>query len=130
MSITITARKPKRKIVLDSGSLEKFVAGVRMERTWSCTREKSSMLFCRSRIFRKKSLLSSLTGLTVGGGASGGPAVLYPYVELCVAVVVTGGCRAMNDGMRRARRRIVSGRTVKRYGSRHMNVYTARKESV
>lgn len=68
-------KKMKRKIVDDRGSLLKFVGGVRRETIWSWTTEKSSMLFCRSRMLRKKSLESSLTGLTVGGGAIGGPAV-------------------------------------------------------
>ena len=47
-------------------------------------------------------------------------------------VIVGGaaGCRAMKEGMRRARRSTTSGRTVKRYGSRQTNVYTARNDSV
>lgn len=36
----------------------------------------------------------------------------------------------MNEGIRRASRSIANGSTVKRYGSRHMRVYTARKERV
>lgn len=69
--------KRKRKRVEERGSLLKFVGGVMTEMILSWTREKSSMLFCRSRIFLKKSLLSSLTGLTVGAGAIGGPVVEY-----------------------------------------------------
>jgi len=65
----------KRKRVEERGSLEKFVGGVRREMSLSWRREKSSMLFCRSRMLRKKSLESSLTGLTVGAGARGGPRV-------------------------------------------------------
>ena len=61
------------KRVEESASLEKFVDGVSTVRTLSWSREKSSMLFCRSRILRKKSLDSSLTGLTVGAGARAGP---------------------------------------------------------
>ena len=65
--------KVKRNKVDDRGSLEKFVGGVRSFMMWSCRREKSSMLFWRSRMLRKKSRESSLTGLTVGAGAIGGP---------------------------------------------------------
>lgn len=67
--------KEARKRVEERGSLEKFVRGARREMALSCRREKSSMLFWRSRILRKKSLESSLTGLTVGAGARGGPVV-------------------------------------------------------
>lgn len=67
--------KAKRKSVEERGSLEKFVGGVRREIILSWRREKSSMLFWRSRMLRKKSLESSLTGLTVGAGAKGGPVV-------------------------------------------------------
>ena len=62
-----------RKMVLERGSLEKFVGGVRMLRSLSWRRLKSSMEFWRSRMLRKKSRESSLTGLTVGAGAMGGP---------------------------------------------------------
>ncbi len=122
----------KRKMVEERGSLEKLVVGVRRERILSWTREKSSMLFWRSRMLRKKSRESSFTGLTVGAGASGGPVVEYwKEAEACEAIVGgAAGCLAMNEGMRRARRSTTSGRTVRRYGSRQMNVYTARKERV
>jgi len=55
------------------------------------------------------------------------------WKEADVCEVIVGGaagCRAMNEGIRRARSSTTSGKTVKRYGSRQMNVYTARKESV
>ena len=39
----------------------------------SCILAKSAMLFCRSRMLRKKSLDVSEAGLTVGAGASAGP---------------------------------------------------------
>ena len=83
-------------------------------------------------MLRKKSRESSFTGLTVGAGARGGPVAEYwKEAEVCVVIVGgAAGCLATNDGMRRARRSTTSGRTVKRYGSRQMNVYTARKESV
>lgn len=72
---------------------------------------------------------SSLTGLTVGAGAIGGP--VAEYVKASEVMVVGGaGCRAMNEGMRIARSVIASGRTVRRYGSRQTNVYTARNERV
>ena len=75
MKRTRALKKRKRNSVDDSGSLEKLVGGVNMVITLSWRREKSSMVFWRSRIFRKKSFESSFTGFTVGGGASGGPAV-------------------------------------------------------
>jgi len=75
MNIVRAVKKAKRKSVEDRGSLEKLVDGVRTERILSCRREKSSMLFWRSRMLRKKSLESSLTGFTVGAGARGGPEV-------------------------------------------------------
>jgi len=83
-------------------------------------------------MLRKKSLESSLTGLTVGAGARGGPVAEYwKDPEVCEVIVGgAAGCRAMNEGIRRARRTTTSGRTVKRYGSRQTNVYTARKERV
>lgn len=86
-------------------------------------------------MFRKKSLDSSLTGLTVGAGAIGGPAVEYLKDEELAevsGVMVCGcaGCLAMNEGMSRARRTRTSGRTERRYGSRHMKEYMARKERV
>lgn len=125
-------RKVKRKSVEERGSLLKFVGGVRIERILSWTREKSSMLFWRSRMLRKKSRESSFTGFTVGAGARGGPVAEYWKVAEFWDVTVVGaaGCRAMKEGMRRARRRTTSGSTVRRYGSRQMNVYTARKETV
>jgi len=125
-------RKVKRKRVEDRGSLLKLVGGVMREMILSWTREKSSMLFCRSLIFLKKSRESSLTGFTVGAGARGGPVAEYWKVAEDCEVIVGGaaGCRAINDGMRRASRITASGRTVKRYGSRQTNVYTARNETV
>lgn len=125
-------RKVKRNRVEERGSLLKFVGGVRREMILSWTREKSSMLFCRSRMLRKKSRESSLTGLTVGAGARGGPVAEYWKVAEVCDVIVGGaaGCLAMNEGMSRARRSTASGKTVKRYGSRQTNVYTARNESV
>ena len=65
--------KRKRKIVEDRGSFEKFVGGVMSLRNRSCIVLKSSMLFCRSRMLRKKSLDISPAGLMVRGGAIGGP---------------------------------------------------------
>jgi hypothetical protein len=125
-------RKVKRKRAEERGSLLKFVRGVMTDMILSWIREKSSMLFWRSRILRKKSRESSLTGLTVGAGARGGPVAEYWKVAEVCEVIVGGaaGCRAMNEGTRRARRSTTSGRTVRRYGSRQTNVYTARNERV
>lgn len=86
-------------------------------------------------MFRKKSLESSLTGLTVGAGAIGGPAVEYLNDEELAdvrGVMVCGwaGCRATKEGMSRARRMRTSGNTESRYGSRQMKEYMARKERV
>lgn len=132
MKRTRAERKVKRKSVEERGSSEKFVRGVRTEMILSWIREKSSMLFWRSRILRKKSRESSLTGLTVGAGARGGPVAEYwKEAEVCEVIVGgAAGCRAINEGIRRARRSTTRGRTAKRYGSRQMNVYTARKERV
>ena len=69
--------KRKRKIVDERGSLEKFVDGVMVLRKASCIVLKSSMQFCRSRIFLKKSFDISPAGLIVRGGASGGPLMKY-----------------------------------------------------
>lgn len=83
------------------------------------------MLFCKSRMFRKKSFDSSLTGFTVGAGASGGPPMLYPKLGTFAEEVIVGGgagCRAINEGIRSPSKTVTSGRTVKRYGSRQMNV--------
>lgn len=113
MNINAAVTTRKRNRVDDSGSLEKFVEGDIIAIIVSWRREKSSMQFWRSRIFRKKSLDSSLTGLTVGAGAIGGPAV--EYVKESVVIVVGGaGWRAMKEGMRMARRRTANGRTVRR----------------
>ena len=51
----------------------KFVAGAMVETRRSCPAVKSAILFCRSRILRKKSLDVSLAGLIVRAGASAGP---------------------------------------------------------
>lgn len=57
----------------ESASSEKFVFGTTNPTSWSWTTVKSSMQFCRSPRFLKKSLLNSLAGFTVLAGASGGP---------------------------------------------------------
>lgn len=54
-------------------SLEKLVSGAPFATTASWMREKSAMLFCRSRMLRKKSLDVSAAGLMVFGGAMAGP---------------------------------------------------------
>ena len=72
-------------------------------------------------MFRKKSLLSSFTGLTVRAGAIGGPGVEYEKVSE-ERVRGGAGCRAMNEGIKIASRRMTRGRTDRRYGSKHTNV--------
>ena len=62
-----------RNIEEDNASFEKFVKGATRAMRASCEVEKSSMLFCRSRILRKKSLDISDAGRIVLGGARGGP---------------------------------------------------------
>jgi len=121
MNMAVPVIIVKRKIVDDRGSLLKFVEGETMEMILSWTREKSSMLFWRSRMFRKKSLLNSPTGLTVGAGAMGGPVAEYANWS-GMRVRGGAGCRAMNEGIRMARRMIAKGTTASRYGSRQMNV--------
>ena len=56
----------------ERASFEKFVSGVMVAITVSCSRLKSSMLFCRSRMLRKKSRDISGVGRIVGGGFVGG----------------------------------------------------------
>ncbi len=63
-----------RKMVEESISSEKLVAGAMKATKASCKVEKSDMEFWRSRIFRKKSLEVSAAGLIVLAGANAGPA--------------------------------------------------------
>lgn len=67
------ATKRMRKILELKDSLLKFVDGVTPAMSASCAVEKSSMLFWRSRMLRKKSLDISEAGRMVRAGASGGP---------------------------------------------------------
>ena len=62
-----------RNIVLLSVSFEKLVGGAIRETMRSCPVAKSAMLFCRSRILRKKSLEVSEAGRMVDAGARAGP---------------------------------------------------------
>lgn len=73
MNMAEPRMKLNRNIVEERDSLLKFVEGAIMETILSWRREKSSIQFCKSRMFLKKSLLNSATGLTVGAGAIGGP---------------------------------------------------------
>lgn len=115
MNINPAVANVNRKRVEERASSEKFVGGVRTVMTLSCRREKSSMLFCRSRILRKKSFESSLTGLTVGAGARAGPVGVYMKFGFCEDTVVgAAGCRAMKAGIRTARRRTARGNTESR----------------
>lgn len=69
--------KRKTKSVDDKGSFEKLVAGAMVAMMASWMVEKSSMLFCKSRMLRKKSLDMLETGFMVRGGARGGPEIEY-----------------------------------------------------
>ena len=72
---TVTSTNPM-KSADDLLSSEKLVSGVIAAANASCKRLKSSILFCRSRMFRKKSRLRSGTGCIVGGGLRGGEDVM------------------------------------------------------
>jgi len=54
-------------------SFEKLVKGATLWTTRSWRMVKSAMLFCKSRMLRKKSLEVSAAGLIVFGGAIAGP---------------------------------------------------------
>lgn len=105
-----TRNTPELKV-----SDEKLVGGPIIWITWSWAFEKSSMLFCKSRRLRKKSLDSSETALTSGGKALGGPRNGYGSVRRLLG---GGGCREMNAGTIMKRRITASGRAARRYGSR------------
>lgn len=103
--------KRMRKMEDESASFEKLVGGATRAMRASCEVEKSSMLFWRSRILRKKSLDISAAGRIVLGGAKGGPC--KEYVELLI-VCEGGGWRARNAGTSMKRRIEASGRTEMR----------------
>lgn len=119
-NIAAVDMKRNTKSVLDSGSLEKFVFGPMRDIVRSCTTEKSSMQFWRSRMLRKKSFDNSLTGLTVGAGAMGGP--FGEYSKLLVSAIGGAGCRARKLGMKTPKSSMARGRTERSEGSRHTNV--------
>ena len=81
--------KRKRKTVDESGSSAKFVYGVTTlsNRSWSVL--KSSILFCKSRMLRKKSFDISDAGFMMRAGARGGPFIWYD--ELLAGVAADGG---------------------------------------
>lgn len=79
-------------------------------------------------MLRKKSLLSSLTGLTVTAGAIGGP--LVEYEKEWDTVVGAAGWRTINDGIKSARRSVANGSTNRIGGSRQTKLYTARNDNV
>ena len=87
-SVQLTMKRNK-KMVEESASFEKLVGGARAWTTASCMILKSSMLFCRSRMFRKKSFDISAAGLMVFGGARGGP--WREYDGVCDAATGGGG---------------------------------------
>ena len=118
----------KRNKVDDSGSFEKLVTGATDAMMPSWRVEKSSMLFCRSRMLRKKSFDISEAGLIVRGGERGGPP--REYWEVVTVNDGGGGCRARKAGTNRAKSARIKGNTERRYGSRQTNVYTASRERV
>lgn len=63
----------KRNSEEESTSLLKLVGGAMSLTSESWTAAKSAMLFCKSRMLRKKSFDVSEAGLMVLGGASAGP---------------------------------------------------------
>lgn len=107
-------------------SFEKFVKGVRTESTASCTFEKSSITFCRSRMLRKKSLLNSGAGLMVRAPARGGP----PRLPCQRSESSGSGCRVRKLGTMTKKRQLASGKTGNKYGSTHTKVQTKRKDKV
>lgn len=117
-----------KKILDESDSFEKLVGGARALITASCMMLKSSMLFWRSRMLRKKSFDISAAGLMVLGGARGGP--WREYEGLFDAATSGGGWRTRKAGTRMKSKAETAGRTDKRYGSKHTNVQTASRESV
>lgn len=62
-----------KKTVEERISFEKFVGGAIALTRASWAPAKSDMLFCKSRMLRKKSLDVSAAGLIVLGGAMAGP---------------------------------------------------------
>lgn len=121
-------RKRKTKTVEERGSSEKFVGGVIIFRKASWMVLKSSILFCRSRMLRKKSLDISPAGLMVRAGASGGP--VKEYVRDVVVGFGGGGWRAMYAGTMTKNRAPAMGRTERRYGSRQTKVHMASRDRV
>jgi hypothetical protein len=111
-------------------SFEKFVRGVRKERTASCRRLKSSMQFCRSRMLRKKSLENSGAGLIVLAPAKGGPLRLPCQRSASPTWISGSGCRARKLGTMTKNSKQASGSTGNRYGSTHKKVQTNKNESV
>lgn len=101
------------KITVDIDSLEKLVGGARNLTRASCNLLKSSMEFCRSLILRKKSLLRSGAGLTLFGGAIGGPPndCCRSASPVAIAFAGGGGCRARNAGTMMKNRHAASGIT-------------------
>ena len=106
------AMNRKMKMLEESASFEKFVGGANALMTASCVVLKSSMLFCKSRMLRKKSFDISAAGLIVLGGASGGP--WREYTGLCGTATGGGGWRARNAGTKMKSRAEAIGRIERR----------------
>jgi len=114
-------RVTRTKRVLLRRSSAKLKGGRTCEMVKSCRREKSSMLFCRSRILRKKSLLRSGAGLIFGAGANGGPSS-HSMLRTISSFdgIGAGGWRARKEGIMMKKIRIASGKTARSDGSRQM----------
>lgn len=94
----------------DKASSEKLSGGMTHLKKISCTTLKSSIPFCRSRIFLKKSFDVSPAGLIVRGGARGGPFKVYEVDASCGG----GGCRTRYAGIRMKKRAQTIGNTERR----------------
>ncbi len=75
MNSTAVNTQRYKKSADENTSLLKLVGGAMAAIRASCKAAKSAMLFCRSRIFLKKSLDVSEAGLIVLGGARAGPSI-------------------------------------------------------
>jgi len=102
--------RPMKRVLLRA-SFEKFVGGSRLANMESWALLKSSILFWRSRILRKKSFDRSGAGLILGAGAIGGPPKGYSSDGNCAG---GGGWRARNAGTIMKKRQSARGTTTTR----------------
>lgn len=93
----VNVRMTKRvELVFSSVKLK---GGTTLEMVKSWMREKSSMLFCRSRMLRKKSFERSGAGLIFGAGARGGPPRKGDSRRSWGVGFGGGGCRVRKEGI-------------------------------